>query len=658
MNYKSTIDNHNNIIENNNITIDNLISNISNLPTFNDVNVLNEDVLEGKTFYANGMKRTGTMINVGQQIIYPADYIQNISKGYHDGTGYVEVGLNTNDANAQPINIKQGVIAYTNIGKITGTLPVLTYPVNPNNPGDYNYQFIAANNTLKQVTRAGVNYILGEYQIASSSQPDSWMFEGNRKMKMGFRESYIANLVKLTPNKLKLGETILGIEGNLEPDKPDQVKTVDPTLNIQNIVPDTGYELSQVTINAVTSAIDPNILPNNIKNGVNILGVVGNLSEGIDTSDATAKASDIAMNMTAYVNNQKITGNIQTFDNNYFSAAYDGITNKANTYYIKSINFSSPILFRNNAYMEIQIPKQTIAQYENLTPDKLKNRVNILGVVGNLIELNGTNLDITPSTLTQSFTPQSPYNGYNIVNISAVDASIDSNIVSENIKSGVTILNINGKSSVVDTEDATALISDITRGKTAYINGQLITGNLPEITGTGILGYGRVIQNNEYLEISSNIQANMILRQNAIVVHSTSIANVASAINLTANKLLVGYNILNIDGTATSDANALASDITISKTAYVNGVKLTGTSTAQADKEALEQTLEDLRQELAAITDADDAEKELNEIIQNLEDEILQLKTDKATLQGQVTSLQNQLDSIETQLDLLNNEQE
>ncbi len=265
MSYKTDIENNNQRLENNNINIDNIIQNVQNLPTFNDVNVVNEDVLEGKTFYANGMKRTGTMRNVGQQIIYPSDIVQNITEGYHDGTGYVDVGLNTSDANAQPINIKNGVIAYTNTGKITGTLPVLTYPIDPVNPGNYNYQFIAANNSLKKITRDNINYIMGEYQIATSAQPDSWMFEGNRKMKMGFRESYIANLVKLTPNKLKLGETILGVVGNLESDKPDQTKIVDPTLNIQNIVPDTGYELSQVTINAVNSDIDVNIIPRKYK---------------------------------------------------------------------------------------------------------------------------------------------------------------------------------------------------------------------------------------------------------------------------------------------------------------------------------------------------------------------------------------------------------
>ena len=80
----------------------------------------------------------------------------------------------------------------------------------------------------------------------------------------------------------------------------------------------------------------------------------------------------------------------------------------------------------------------------NISAENIKNGVNILGVIGNVIELNSTNLDITPSILAQSFTPQSPYNGYNIVNISAVTASIDNNISAENIKSGINILGIAG----------------------------------------------------------------------------------------------------------------------------------------------------------------------------------------------------------------------
>lgn len=55
-----------------------------------------------------------------------------------------------------------------------------------------------------------------------------------------------------------------------------QEKEVDPTIEKQEIVADKEYSaLSKVTINAVTSDIDKNILSKNIRSGVEILGVAG-----------------------------------------------------------------------------------------------------------------------------------------------------------------------------------------------------------------------------------------------------------------------------------------------------------------------------------------------------------------------------------------------
>ena len=49
-------------------------------------------------------------------------------------------------------------------------------------------------------------------------------------------------------------------------------------------------------------------------------------------------------------------------------------------------------------------------------------------------------------------------------------------VIPGNIKSGATILGVAGKSSVVETDDADATAGDILSGKTAYVNGQKITG--------------------------------------------------------------------------------------------------------------------------------------------------------------------------------------
>jgi hypothetical protein len=66
---------------------------------------------------------------------------------------------------------------------------------------------------------------------------------------------------------------ITAVAGAIHP--ATQTKTVTPTTSKQNITPDSGKTLSKVTVNAVTAAIDENIVAGNIKSGVTILGVTG-----------------------------------------------------------------------------------------------------------------------------------------------------------------------------------------------------------------------------------------------------------------------------------------------------------------------------------------------------------------------------------------------
>lgn len=54
-------------------------------------------------------------------------------------------------------------------------------------------------------------------------------------------------------------------------------------------------------------------------------------------------------------------------------------------------------------------------------------------------------LSVTPSTQAQSITPPAGTDGYNRVNVSAVDASIDSAIQSQNIRQGINILGVVGE---------------------------------------------------------------------------------------------------------------------------------------------------------------------------------------------------------------------
>ena len=84
----------------------------------------------------------------------------------------------------------------------------------------------------------------------------------------------------IASNNIKEGVTILGVAGTLKEEKPEERFNVQPTTAEQTITPTAGSVFSGGTVHAVTSAIDGNIVPENIKQGVAILGVTGTLSGG------------------------------------------------------------------------------------------------------------------------------------------------------------------------------------------------------------------------------------------------------------------------------------------------------------------------------------------------------------------------------------------
>ena len=68
----------------------------------------------------------------------------------------------------------------------------------------------------------------------------------------------------------------------------------------------------------------------------------------------------------------------------------------------------------------------------------------MVALVDDITPVNNTNVNVTPSTSSQQITPTAPYTGFDEVNVSAVDSTIDSNIKASNIKEGVTILGVQG----------------------------------------------------------------------------------------------------------------------------------------------------------------------------------------------------------------------
>lgn len=134
-------------------------------------------------------------------------------------------------------------------------------------------------------------------------------------------------------------------------------------------------------------------------------------------------------------------------------------------------------------------------------------------------------------------------------------------IIPENIKSGVQIFDVVGtyEGSGIDTSDADAMASDITINKTAYVNGEKITGTLPLFPNSRTFTVDGGVTNdieNSKLTISTINTLKQTLDSNLNMEFSTSYSNAAQAIGLTADKIKSGETILGITGTYTGELEA------------------------------------------------------------------------------------------------------
>lgn len=70
-------------------------------------------------------------------------------------------------------------------------------------------------------------------------------------------------------------------------------------------------------------------------------------------------------------------------------------------------------------YNNVTINPVTNSIDENIKPENIKKDVSILGVKGNIEELNATEISVNPTSEEQIIVPQNPYNGFSKVTIGA-----------------------------------------------------------------------------------------------------------------------------------------------------------------------------------------------------------------------------------------------
>lgn len=138
----------------------------------------------------------------------------------------------------------------------------------------------------------------------------------------------------------------------------------------------------QTTLDNILEDKNTNLKPENLKQGVTVMGVAGTLEPGLDTSDATATANDIIAPKTAYVNGQKITGTIPTATT---------ITEDGSVQLTSDGQFKASATVPNDIYLHsditprmiwLNLTKTQVADAIGLTADKIKAGETILGITG------------------------------------------------------------------------------------------------------------------------------------------------------------------------------------------------------------------------------------------------------------------------------------
>lgn len=321
----------------------------------------------------------------------------------------------------------------------------------------------------------------------------------------------------------------------------------------------------------------------NIKDGVKIGDVTGTF-----THDATIKSEDVLDGKIGYAQGKEVRGTIKSKD--------------AQTYTPGTVDQTiAQGLYLNGT--------QTIKGDANLLAENIKANVDIFGTHGTFTEdATATNADIlqgvtayaqgakvtgtiprnaggtfTPTTVEQSAGVEHKYMEGDI------KIAGDSNLVAGNIKKGVSIFGVTGAldSSGIDTGDATATAGDILSGKTAYVKGSKVTGDIevkesqrftPTKDGTTLpVGYysGETGKENAIKGDNNFIAAN--IKKGVEIWNVTGTYEGETPEGLTPENIKAGVEIAGITGTFTSDATAAAGEILTGKTAYVNGNKVTGT---------------------------------------------------------------------------------
>lgn len=358
-----------------------------------DSEISRDNILAGHTILGVG----GTAIenNPNPNPVY-------VNPRYGDPTRYISIkpGNNYNGLSEVRVNYMKTPDPYVprlyNPGEVNVTWGETKYVTRPSG-----YDGLA-NLTIKGPPALVKKDIEIEPAIYEQTERASeYQADGFDKVKVNAVTSSIDENIK--PENIRLGVTILGIEGGYLPETLETVRVTPRTIP-QSIQAGGNYDaIGSVNVAAVTKDVDPEIKPENIKEGVDILGVTGTYTGAKIQEPVVVKPDVVAKTVIP-------------------NEPYDALEAVVVTGVDKTID-------------------------ENIKPENILKGKSILGVEGEVLP-NTLNLQaekrIVPTLNQQTVKPDAGYDALLKLIVEAVTHQIDPNIVAENIRNNITILGITG----------------------------------------------------------------------------------------------------------------------------------------------------------------------------------------------------------------------
>lgn len=461
-----------------------------------------------------------------------------------DGSGAAS-GTDTSDATlTSGDQMLKGVSAYSKGKKYVGTIPTVEAPTPDISVSDSGvitatvsnskgYQASATTKTsTQQLTTQGEKVITPNDSTQTAVNAGVYTTGPITVSAVPVETKTITANGTYTPND---GKYFSSVSVNVVGDTFDtQEKSVTPTESEQVISPDDGYDgLSSVTVGAISSTY---------------------IGSGITRKSAatiTPTESEQVISAGQYLEGDQT---ISAIPSTYVGSAVPTQGTKTVT---PSTSVQTAVSSGTYVTGDIKVSAMPTGKLNAPTINTDTGVVTSGVATAGYLAANTTKtLQLTTksaATITPSTTNQTIAAGQYLTGIQTIQG--DSNLIPENIASGVSIFGVTGthESNIgVDTSDATATAGNIEEGKTAYIKGEKITGNLSIVDGIILPGANaQVVWNNGDLEVSGHNAFKCILPNSATItipVSGDKFGN-ATADNVIAGNTFTSTAGLKVTGT-------------------------------------------------------------------------------------------------------------